>query len=178
MRKKVIFHEESFKYIQMPKGFRKEGEATHGKGRHKAKKVGDNISFKVPGGRRTGTVLEAHKEHYIVKSKRSFYKVNRRSILYAMGKFAGKVISKPRAMKETVKRGYRESYEEQMTKASGKKWRFKKPRKKRKKKKKKPEGQVQVVVYAGGARPRSTRTSRKKKRRKKKDPYDILAKLI
>jgi len=88
---KNTFKEESYKYIPTGDDFRKFGESTHGKGRHKAHKVGDRISFRVPRGRKSGTVVEAHKEFYIVNSGGVPHKVNRNSILYSLGAFAGKI---------------------------------------------------------------------------------------
>jgi len=88
---KNVFKEESRKYVPTPESFRKEGEKTHGKGRHKPHKVGDFISFKTPRGRARGKVLEAHREFYIVDTGRQVVKVNRNSILYALGSFVGRV---------------------------------------------------------------------------------------
>jgi hypothetical protein len=72
-------------YKKTPEKFRKEGEKTHGKGKHKSHKVGDRISFKTPKGRTTGKVTKVSKEFYMVSNKDKLYKVNRNSILYSMG---------------------------------------------------------------------------------------------
>jgi len=72
-------------YKKTPEKFRKEGEKTHGKGKHKAHKVGDRISFKTPKGRTSGKVTKVSKEFYMVSNKDKLYKVNRNSILYSMG---------------------------------------------------------------------------------------------
>lgn len=89
---KNVFKEESYKYIPTSEEFREFGESTHGKGKHKPHKIGDNISFRTPRGRQHGTVIEVHKEFYIVKCARGgIQKINRNSILYSLGAFAGKV---------------------------------------------------------------------------------------
>lgn len=90
--KKLIFNEIKAKYKKIPEAFRKAGEKTHGKGRHKPHKVGEHISFKIPRGRGSGKVVEAHREFYIVDTGRQILKINRNSILYSMGAFAGKAV--------------------------------------------------------------------------------------
>jgi len=72
-------------YHKTPEKFRKAGEKTHGKGKHKAHKVGERISFKIPKGRTSGKIVAVHKEFYTVVNKNIEYKVNRNSILYSMG---------------------------------------------------------------------------------------------
>ena len=72
-------------YHKTPEKFRSAGEKTHGKGKHKAHKIGDRISFKTPKGRTTGKVTKVSKEFYMVLNKDKLYKVNRNSILYSMG---------------------------------------------------------------------------------------------
>ena len=76
-------------YKPTPNKFRKAGEKTHGEGRHHAHRVGDRISYKAPSGRCSGVVKEVHKEFYVVSHKGKLVKVNRNSILYAMGTFLG-----------------------------------------------------------------------------------------
>ena len=73
------------KYKKTPEKFRKAGEETHGKGKHKAHRVGERISFKTPKGRTSGKIVAVHKEFYTVVNKNIEYKVNRNSILYLMG---------------------------------------------------------------------------------------------
>ena len=72
-------------YHKTPEKFRSAGEKTHGKGKHKAHKVGERISFKTPKGRTSGKIVAVHKEFYTVVNKNTEYKVNRNSILYLMG---------------------------------------------------------------------------------------------
>lgn len=72
-------------YHKTPEKFRSAGEKTHGKGKHKAHKIGDRISFKTPKGRTSGKIVGVHKEFYTVVNKNIEYKVNRNSILYLMG---------------------------------------------------------------------------------------------
>jgi hypothetical protein len=89
MGRATKFREESTRYKPSPKEFRKYGESTHGEGRHHAHGVGDRVSYRVPKGRETGTVIEKHKEFYIVSSGNDVVKVNRNSILYSLGTFVG-----------------------------------------------------------------------------------------
>jgi hypothetical protein len=117
---KNVFHEESYKYIPTSEEFRKFGESTHGKGRHKAHKVGDRISFRTPKGRQSGKVIEVHKEHYMIESRGVEQKINRNSILYSLGTFAGKVAESYNSAKSAYEFGkekeqenlkkYKESY--------------------------------------------------------------------
>jgi hypothetical protein len=83
------FRERDFNYKKTPEKFRKFGESTHGEGRHHAHRKGERISFATPNGRETGTVIESHKEFYIVKNGDDMIKVNRNSILYQLGTFVG-----------------------------------------------------------------------------------------
>jgi len=99
------FNEIKAVYKPTPDAFRKAGEKTHGKGRHKPHKVGDRITFKTPNGRTSGKVVEAHKEFYIVDNKGHLYKVNRNSILYALGSFAGRAVQKYNNIKNTIELG-------------------------------------------------------------------------
>jgi len=92
-------------YIKTPEAFRRAGEKTHGKGHAKAKKVGERLSFKVPNGRRSGTVTEVHDEFYLVLSKGRIHKVNRKSILYSLGTFAGRVAQTYGNVKESYEYG-------------------------------------------------------------------------
>lgn len=96
------FREESVKYRPTPEKFRKFGESTHGQGRHKAHRAGETVSYRTPRGRDTGTVIEAHKEYYIVSNGNDVVKVNRNSILYSLGTFVGGM----RQMAENVKKSY------------------------------------------------------------------------
>lgn len=83
------------KYVKSPKSFRKIGEKTRGKGRHKPKKFGDRISFLIPRGKKgrrvSGKVIEVNKQFYNVLYKSRIYKVNRKSILYSLGYYTGRV---------------------------------------------------------------------------------------
>jgi hypothetical protein len=76
-------------YRPTPKDFREIGESTHGEGRHHVHKVGDRISYRAPSGRKQGTVVSVHKEYYYVRNGKNITKVNRNSILYALGTFLG-----------------------------------------------------------------------------------------
>lgn len=100
------FRENDFNYKKTSKDFRKYGESTHGEGRHHAHKRGDRISFAVPKGRgvgrETGTIIEAHKEFYDVRVGDDVIKVNRNSILYALGTFIGGAMQTA----ESVKKAY------------------------------------------------------------------------
>jgi len=88
-------------YHKTSEKFRSAGEKTHGKGKHKAHKVGDRISFKTPKGRTSGKVVAVHKEFYTVVNKNVEHKVNRNSILYSMGTRTtnAKVLSKNKTKK-------------------------------------------------------------------------------
>jgi hypothetical protein len=82
-------HDKHSPYRKTPEEFRKFGESTHGEGRHHPHKRGDRISFRTPEGRESGTVIKATREFYYVGVGDDVVKVNRNSILYAMGTFVG-----------------------------------------------------------------------------------------
>ena len=103
------FREESRRFTPTGKKFRHRGEKTHGKGRARAKRKGQRVSFRVPGGRRSGTVKEVHAEFYIVQSGNQIHKVNRNSILYSMGHWAGKIAGVPGGVKKRVRKIKRET---------------------------------------------------------------------
>jgi hypothetical protein len=90
------------KYVKSSEAFRREGEKGHGKGKAKAHRIGDRISFKTPNGRTSGAVVKVSKEFYIVKCKNKLYKVNRNSILYSLGTFIGGM----HQMAQNVKKSY------------------------------------------------------------------------
>ena len=96
------FREEDFKYKPTPEKFRKEGESTHGQGRHHAHKAGETVSYRTPRGRDSGTIIEAHKEYYEVRNGNDVVRVNRNSILYSLGTFIGGA----RQTIENVKKSY------------------------------------------------------------------------
>jgi len=129
------FKEESQKYIPTADEFRKFGENTHGLGRHKAHKVGDRISFRGPRGRKAGTVVEAHKEFYIVNAGGTIHKVNRNSILYSLGTFVGKVAESYNSAKSAYEFGKEKEQEnlEKFKASYGKKRRMGPKRKPKKK---------------------------------------------
>jgi len=102
-------------YIKTPESFRLKGESTHGKGRHKAHRVGDSISFAVPNGRKSGTVTAVHKEFYLVTSNGVTHKVNRNSILYSMGQFVGaakRFVGSRKEIEKGIKAGEKTSLRE------------------------------------------------------------------
>lgn len=77
-------------------------EKTKPKRKHKPRKVGDRISFKMLNGQRTsGKVIGVEKEYYKVLRKDKIYRVNRRSVLYqvghAVGATAGKIVGAVKA---------------------------------------------------------------------------------
>ena len=98
------FREDRRRFNKTNKRFRKRGEETHGKGRAKAKRKGQRISFATPRGRRSGKVVEVHKEFYIVESGNQVHKVNRMSILYSLGFWAGRVAGAPAGVRKRVKK--------------------------------------------------------------------------
>ncbi len=98
------FREESGSFVKTSKRFRKRGETTHGMGRAKVKRKGQRVSFAVPGGRKSGKVIEVHKEFYIVKAGKRFHKVNRNSILYSMGFYIGRIAGAPAGVRKRVKK--------------------------------------------------------------------------
>jgi hypothetical protein len=129
------FREEDHKYVPTADEFRKFGESTHGLGRHKAHKVGDRISFRAPRGRKSGTVIEVHKEFYQVFVNGTVHKVNRNSILYSLGTFVGKVAESYNSAKGAYEFG-REKEQENLEKykeSYGKKRRMGPKRKPKKK---------------------------------------------
>jgi hypothetical protein len=103
--KSDIFREESYRYVPTPDGFRKAGEKTHGKGRHKAHRVGEIISFKAPEGRLKGRIEEVHKEYYEIRVGRVVHRVNRNSILYSLGTFIGRAVKAPSSIKKAYEFG-------------------------------------------------------------------------
>jgi hypothetical protein len=102
---KNVFKEESYKYVPTADEFRKFGESTHGKGKHKAHRVDDSISFRTPRGRKSGRVVEVHKEYYIVNSGGVMHKINRNSILYSLGTFLGRVSATHQSFKKAYEFG-------------------------------------------------------------------------
>jgi hypothetical protein len=129
------FREKSYKYNPTSDKFRKYGESTHGEGRHHAHKMGDKISFRVPEGRLSGTVIEAHKEFYEVRAGGVVHRVNRNSILYSLGTFVGKVAESYNSAKSAYEFGKEKEQEnlEKFKASYGKKRRMGPKRKPKKK---------------------------------------------
>jgi len=75
----------------------------------KPKKLGDRISFKLTSGKRvSGTVIGVRKEFYYVMRKGQIYKVNKRSIFYALGRAIGTATAKGVGFASEIYRAYKE----------------------------------------------------------------------
>ena len=102
MGRATKFREESVRYKPTPENFRRKGELTHGEGRHKAHRAGERISYLSPRGRKSGTIIESHKEYYEVSDGFNVTRVNRNSILYSLGTFVGGM----RQMADNTRKAY------------------------------------------------------------------------
>lgn len=76
--------------------------------RHKQRKIGDRISFKLLNGKRvSGKVIGVQKEYYQVLRKGKIYRVNRRSVLYQIGRAIGATAGKIRGAVVATSKAYK-----------------------------------------------------------------------
>ena len=92
----------------------KKWEKTKPARRHKPRKVGDRLGFKMLNGKRTsGKVIGVEEQYYKVLRKGKIYKVNRKSILYQWGHAIGATAGKIKGAVDATSAAYKTEREAQ-----------------------------------------------------------------